>query len=180
MPPNVLQEIKSVNSKARMFHPTLAWADYDKLELYDAMAHDPKFSIAQGEQQGQGPRPAPPIPQFATAKYPDSNVPIFAPQGRTVNQPTVGQPPRPQPVPQVLPQTPLRVGAQRGVPVSELFATQQANRMVDEKGNPIQRDPPVQAEGAAGVSLRTQLLPYQRRMAGLNPYNRPLPDGDSQ
>lgn len=177
--PDVINAIKGVNGKARMFHPTLAWADYDKLELYDAAAHDPKI-VAQQQQQGQGPRPAPPMPQFATAKYPDSNVPLFQPQGRTVNQPTVGPQPQPQPAPQVLPHSPLDVGHEREVPVSNLFETRQANRTVDEEGNPIQRDPPMQTEGAAMVNLRTQVPAYQQRMAGLNRFNRPLPDDDSQ
>ena len=73
VPPNVLQEIRSVNSKARMFHPTLAWADYDKLELYDAAAHANELQK----------------PKYAEAKS--------LPQRAVGVQPTVGPQPQPQP-----------------------------------------------------------------------------------
>ena len=152
-----------------MFHPTLAWSSYDDMEDFDAMAH----IRAETDPQAQAERRQDELSGKAGP---------MMPRQRAVGvQPTVGPQPQPQPVPQVLPQTPLRMGAQMGASVSDLAATQQANQTVDEQGNPIQRNPPMQTETAAGLSDRVSgTAAYQQRMAGLNPFNRPLPDEDSQ
>lgn len=173
VPEEVMKQVQDVNMKASMFHPTITFAGFDETEHYDAIAHEQYMKdpnryelsrrVALGQKQG---------PMTREDMFPQ----------RTVGSldPTFAQPPsQPQP-PQALPQGPLAMGAQRGVPVSNLADTRRVNQTVDEEGNPIQRDPPVQTESASGVNLRTQLLPYQQRMAGLNPFNRPLPDEDSQ
>jgi hypothetical protein len=175
VPEEVKKQVLEVNMKARMFHPTISFAGFDETEQYDAIAHeqymkDPnRYEISRrqalGEKQG---------PMMQEQVFPQRPVGSL--------DPTFAQPPS-QPQPQSPPpQSPLGMGAQRNISVSNLADTRGMNQTVDEKGNIIQRDPPVQAQaGVVRDSPRDQLSEYQRRMAQqANPYNRPLPDEDSQ
>ena len=77
VPQEVLAQIKDVNAKAKMFHPTLAWASYDDTEDFDAMMHAQEQRTRElGSEQAQGP---------------------LRPSTRVgIPQPTVGPQPQPQ------------------------------------------------------------------------------------
>jgi len=177
VPEEVKKQVQDVNMKASMFHPTIAFAGFDETEQYDAVAHEQRLkdpnlgrNVRTEAQLGEGVQG--PLTQQQT------NRSLLRPAGSL--DPTFPQPQQPpnQPLP---PQGALAMGAQRGVSVSDLAATQQANRAVDEKGNPIQRDPPVEAPAGINVnSPRGQLAQYRQGMDALNRFNRPLPDEDSQ
>jgi len=87
VPKEVIAQVKDVNSKARMFHPTLAWASYDDMEEFDARAHkredSGKFDQSQERRQAE-------LGIGAQGPLPPRQIPVGI-------QPTVGPQPQPQP-----------------------------------------------------------------------------------
>lgn len=67
----VIDEIKSINAKASMFHPTITFSDYDDLETYDATAYARQEQPMLGPKTQGGQLPAPrTVGQQATVSGP--------------------------------------------------------------------------------------------------------------